>query len=91
MASTRLVIALMAGGLLAGAMVTYHRDRDVLSAWLMVFGIGLATFWAGLSVAWAQENSSAMSVDNWLALTTMGIALTVYFGIKARNLTRLMR
>jgi len=91
MASTRLVIALMAGVVLAGAMVAYNREREVLSAWLMVIGLALSTFWAGLSVAWAQGHPSAMSVDNWLALTTMGIALTIYFGYRARNLTRLMR
>jgi hypothetical protein len=90
MITTRSVIAIMAIVPLVGGMIAHHRERAVLSAWLMVIGLALSTFWAGLSVAWAQNNPSAMSVDNWLALTTMGIALTIYFGYRARNLTRLM-
>ncbi len=82
---TREVLALIAVGLLTVAVVASTRDRDLLGVKLMTAAFAIASLWSFLSIYWAQSNPSLLSPQNWLALTTMAVTATVYYGYKSVN------
>lgn len=82
---TRGVLALIAATLMAAAVIATRRDRGVLGVKLMTAAFAVASLWSLLSVYWAQSNASLLSSTNWLALTTMAVTATIYYGYKSVN------
>jgi hypothetical protein len=85
MVTTRLVLALVAGALLSAGGVWVHQRKHVYATWSLALGFLAASVWGGLTVALADRGAAGMPRESAIALTTMAIALTIYFGIKAAN------
>lgn len=82
---TRTVVAIMAGGIIAAAMIASLLGRDRLGAQLMTVGFGFASLWALLSTYWATEHPSVFGETTFLMLLTMSVTATIYYGYKAAN------
>lgn len=91
MASTRLVIALLAAGVLFVGVVADRREEEFAAAWLFVVGMALATLWSGLSLGWAQDHQTALSAREYLLVTTTSLLLTVFYLYRARDITRVAK
>lgn len=89
--STRGVLALLIVVTMVAALFAGHRGAELLATWLMTAGFALATAWAGLGVVWTYEFGAegALSPEVYVSLVMMGIALTIYFGIRAKDGTGL--
>lgn len=87
--STRGVLALVVVALMTAALAAARADREPLASWLMTIGFAAATLWAGLGVAWTwiRGDEGSMSPQLYLTLVTIGIAFTVYFGLRASDAT----
>lgn len=85
--TTRGVLALMIVLTMVAALLAARRGSEGLATWLMTAGFGLATIWAGLGVLWTYEYGAEgiMSPEMYLSLVMMGLALTIYFGIRAKD------
>lgn len=83
--TTRVIIAVVAGGLMVGGVVASIRDRDLLAVQLMTLAFAFATFWTVLSTYWALSNPSMAPPRTYLVLTTMAVTATIYYGYKAKH------
>lgn len=79
MASTRLVLAVLAIPVLVGATLAYHRGREGLSLWLLTVGFGITAAWSATSIAWAETNETLAPPTSYLALGLMAVIAAVFF------------
>lgn len=85
--STRGVLALLIVITMSAALIAGRRGDETLATWLMTAGFALASVWAGMSVVWTHQFGAegAMSSEMYLSLLMMGLAFTVYFGLRAKD------
>ena len=85
--STRGVLAVLIILLMVAALIAGRRGEESMAAWLMTAGFATATLWAGLGVLWTHEHGpeGAMTAELYLTLLTMGVAFTIYFGLRAKD------
>lgn len=86
---TRGVLAIIALGLLVGGVVATWRGREQVGIWSIAVAFVFASLWAILGFIWSQNNPSAVPPDQYIALSSMAVVATIYYGFKAINATGL--
>lgn len=77
---TRGVLAIIAGTLMLLAMVVARFERRLLGTWILMVAFAVATLWSVMGIVWAGSNSSPLTPEIWMMVTSMAAAATVYFG-----------
>jgi len=87
MVTTRGVLAIMVIGLMLAALAAGRRGEDAVATWLMAAGFAVASAWAGLGAVLTQQQGpeGVLSPRIYLSLLMMGVAFSVYFGLRAKE------
>lgn len=87
MVTTRGVLALLVIGLMIAALVAGRRGEETVATWLMTAGFAVASAWAGLGVVFTRQEGAegVLGPQIYLSLLAMGVAFTVYFGLRAKE------
>lgn len=86
---TRGVLAIIALVLLVVGVVATQQGRKHVGIWSIAFAFAFASLWSILGFVWAQDNPSAVPSNQYVALGSMAVTATIYYGFKAMNATGL--
>lgn len=83
------MLAVIAIVLLVVGVAATARERQQVGIWSIAIAFAFASMWAILGFVWSQNNPSAVPSDQYVALSTMAVVATIYYGFKAINATGL--
>lgn len=82
---TRGVFAVFTIVLLVIGVVATYRGRDQIGIWAVALGFASASFWSILGFMWTQNHADALPENQYIALGSMAVVATIYYGFKAMN------